>query len=90
MDNFFCNKHSDNFTREFSKGKSFKFSEWVVDDCYNNDEFVQDWVTHNGILYACNAQETKEEPREGNDWIKVLSAEDVYTFCWKRFDNSNE
>ena len=53
MDNFFFNNKiskSSNYSREFSKGKSFKFSIWNETDTYNNDMFVQDFVTYNHSL----------------------------------------
>lgn len=63
MNNFFFNNKlsksdpsqefketSSNYLREFSKGKSFKFSIWNETDTYNNDMFVQDFVTYNQSL----------------------------------------
>lgn len=64
MDNFFFGRNkniktdssqefkeiSSNYTRDFSKGKSFKFSIWNEADTYNNDEFVQDFVKYNNKL----------------------------------------
>lgn len=50
MNNFFTN---NNYSRTYSKGKSFKFSIWNSRDTYNNDEFVQDFVQYNKKLWAC-------------------------------------
>lgn len=46
MDNFFTgNRSNDNFSRNFSKGKSFQFSGiWNETTTYNNDAFIQDFV----------------------------------------------
>ena len=75
MNNFFFNNKisksdpsqefkeiSSNYSREFSKGKSFKFSIWNETDTYNNDMFVQDFVTHNQSLWACRATELTNIP----------------------------
>lgn len=51
-----------NYSREFSKGKSFKFSIWNETDTYNNDMFVQDFVTYNQSLWACRATELTNVP----------------------------
>ena len=51
-----------NYSREFSKGKSFKFSIWNETDTYNNDMFVQDFVTYNQSLWACRATELTNIP----------------------------
>lgn len=47
-----------NFTqksnRDFYKGKSFRFiPQWINTGNYFNDDYVQDFVSHNGKLYAC-------------------------------------
>lgn len=54
IENFFGNSRNEyNFLREYSKGKSFKFSNWNSYDTYNNDEFVQDFVKYDKKLWAC-------------------------------------
>lgn len=75
MDNFFTHTpHSNNYSRTYSKGKSFKFSEWNADDVYNNDEFIQDFVKHDNKLWACVVQVSDHEaPSETNhQWSMIL------------------
>ena len=58
----------DNRFRNYSKGKSFKFSKWNELDTYNNDEFVQDWVVYEGKLYVCIKTNTNIIPLESKEW----------------------
>ena len=72
MNNFFTN---NNYSRTYSKGKSFKFSVWNAFDTYNNDEFVQDFVQYGQKLWACvsNAPLTNVRPSENdNRWELVV------------------
>lgn len=87
---FFMNEtDTNNFIRNYSKGKSFKFSEWNELDTYNNDEFVQDWVTHKGVLWVCNITNTNHEPELKSEfWTKVLSAEGLIELTWSNFEMS--
>jgi hypothetical protein len=52
MNNFFTgNTSGNNFSRDFSKGKSFQFSgTWNPTTVYNNDGFIQDFVVHDQKL----------------------------------------
>lgn len=72
MNNFFTN---NNYSRTYSKGKSFKFSVWNSADTYNNDEFIQDFVQYDRKLWACVSKTplTNICPSEGDDrWELVL------------------
>lgn len=75
-DSFFSvNVSSDNFRRNYSKGKSFKFSIWNEADTYNNDAFIQDFVKCNNKLWACvsNDPVTNIVPSETSDqWELIL------------------
>lgn len=83
MDNFFFqNNNSNNYSRTYSKGKSFKFSVWNPDDVYNNDEYIQDFVGFNNSLWACIGNNIiGEEPNElSGNWnliTKGLSNADI-------------
>lgn len=73
MDNFFTNnKTSSNYSRTYSKGKSFKFSVWNSKDTYNNDEFVQDFVQWNQKLWAAKKTSTNIPPIQGDYWELVV------------------
>lgn len=87
MDNFFSCGKTSNYSRDYSKGKSFKFSEWNETDYYNNDEFIQDWVTCDGVLWVCLKNNTNERPYEGSDyWTLAISGEDIHTIRWNNFE----
>jgi hypothetical protein len=58
--------------RNYSKGKSFKFSIWNELDTYNNDDFVQDWVVFNGKVYVCIKCNTNVKPGTSDHWQVVL------------------
>lgn len=91
MDNFFSCGKTSNYSRDYSKGKSFKFSEWNEKDTYNNDEFVQDWVKYNGKLYICIKTNTNVPPTSGTDeWLEVLSADNIWRFEWDEFQENVE
>ena len=71
-----CNhphNHNSNISRDFSKGKSFNFSTWNPVETYTNDSFKQDFVTHQGNLYACMISNINKSPN-GNPkyWTLVL------------------
>lgn len=73
MDNFFTpTLHSNNYSRTYSKGKSFKFSEWNAEDVYNNDEFIQDFVKYDNKLWACREVKSYNDPPSESKWILVL------------------
>lgn len=66
---------SSNFKRDYSKGKSFKFSIWNATDTYNNDDFIQDFVQHNRKLWAyiSDVPTSNIEPSENSAvWQLVL------------------
>ena len=73
------------FTRNFSKGKSFQFSTWNPIDTYNNDAFVQDWVVYNGLLWACQTLNINTPPGTDDSWIRVLDSKDISEFSWNEF-----
>lgn len=58
--------------RDFSKGKSFNFSEWNPIETYVNDSFKQDFVTYEGNLYACIKNNTNSIPGTCKCWLLVL------------------
>lgn len=70
------------YVNSTSKGKSFNFSEWNNLDAYNNNSFIQDFVTYNGALYACinSVPGGMDNPRtdtadgniQGRYWIQVV------------------
>lgn len=51
-----------NISRNYNRGKSFRFSKWEYGEVYKNDDFIQDFVSFDGILYACNKSFTKKCP----------------------------
>lgn len=51
-----------NISRNYSRGKSFRFSEWETGKVYRNDDFIQDFVTYKGALYACKVPFTSSIP----------------------------
>lgn len=72
--------------RSYSKGKSFKFSEWNELDTYNNDEFIQDWVSFENKVYVCLKNNTNVRPGTSDHWQPVLEEIDGYI----RWDDSEE
>jgi hypothetical protein len=45
-----------NISRNYNRGKSFRFDgTWDPRQLYKNDDFVQDFVTYKGVLYACKS-----------------------------------
>ena len=87
---FFTNKTDvNNFIRNYSRGKSFKFSEWNSVDTYNNDSFIQDWVVYRGILWVCKKTNTNQAPDYYSEyWDKVLSANTFESITWTNFEMS--
>ena len=51
-----------NISRNYNRGKSFRFSEWETGKVYKNDDYIQDFVKYNGVLYACVAPFTSKRP----------------------------
>lgn len=41
-------------SRDFYKGKSFRYSVWTQGHTYYNDDWYTDFVSYNGALLACN------------------------------------
>ena len=93
MNNFFTgNTSGNNFSRDFSKGKSFQFSgTWNRTTVYNNDGFIQDFVVHNQKLWACikNVSVNSEPSETNNDWILILDGVSDVEFR-KNPENQNE
>ena len=85
------NIHSNDYIRDFNKGKSFEFSKWAPLTKYTNDSFKQDFVSYNNVLLACKNTHISEEPPileyennipigiQSENWIFVFSAETVIT-----------
>ena len=61
-----------NISRNYNRGKSFRFSEWCSGIVYKNDDFIQDFVEYKGVLYACVAPFTSKFPDKSNDWELVV------------------
>lgn len=61
-----------NISRNYNRGKSFRFSEWCSGIVYKNDDFTQDFVEYKGVLYACVAPFTSKLPDKSNDWELVV------------------
>ena len=74
-----CNR-PDTFTRNYSRGKSFAFSEWSPRYSYINDNFKQDFVTYKGDLYACITSNTNTDPSTSKNWLKVICKLPAITF----------
>lgn len=93
MNNFFTgNTSGNNFSRDFSKGKSFQFSgTWNPTTVYNNDGFIQDFVVHNQKLWACikNVSVNSEPSETNNDWVLILDGVSDIEFR-KNPENQNE
>jgi hypothetical protein len=75
MSNFFtknfhdtCKTHGGQieFSRSYKKGKSFNCTEFVEGETYYNNDFIQEFVIHEGCLYAC-VRETREIPGASED-----------------------
>ena len=64
---------NNSFYRDYSKGKSFNFSEWTPSTPYTNDLSKQDFVTYKGKLYACQTSNVNEEPSSSEKWILCLN-----------------
>lgn len=61
-----------NISRNYNRGKSFRFSEWCSGIVYKNDDFTQDFVEYKGALYACVVPFTSKLPDKSNDWDLVV------------------
>ena len=61
-----------NISRNYNRGKSFRFSEWCSGIVYKNDDFIQDFVEYKGALYACVAPFTSKFPDVSSDWELVV------------------
>lgn len=57
-----------NISRNYNRGKSFRFSDWEAGVVYKNDDFVQDFVKYKEVLYACVAPFTSKIPEKSKDW----------------------
>jgi hypothetical protein len=51
-------------SRDFYKGKSFRYSEWRQGHTYYNDEWYTDFVSYEGVLLACQATHPAVEAPE--------------------------
>ena len=72
-----CNtRDSIEFSRSYKKGKSFNCTEFVKGEIYYNNDFVQDFVIHEGCLYAC-VRETRNAPGASDDWKLVVRSTDL-------------
>lgn len=67
---FFAHCSTNTATRDYSKGKSFRFrGKWTPDETYENNDFFQDFVNHEGLMYVC-LNNTQSEPTDiSEDWI---------------------
>lgn len=76
-----CDKHlclDPNESRSFYRGKSFRFWDWTKNKerTYLNDEFFQDFVAYNGVLYVC-INTTTTVPGTSEDWKLVIRSVDI-------------
>ena len=85
---FFTAKLSNNFRRNYSRGKSFKFSVWNESDTYNNDEFVVDFVQWDKSLWAAKKTSTNIVPSEGDYWELIVKG--VSDIEFRQIDNRIE
>jgi len=63
----------DTTTRNLNKGKSFRFSEWDRTSLFVNDEYIQDFVSYAGSLYACIKSNSNITPSNEQYWKLVIS-----------------
>ena len=63
----------DTTTRNLNKGKSFRFSEWDKTSLFVNDEYIQDFVSYAGSLYACIKSNSNITPPNEQYWKLVIS-----------------
>lgn len=82
MANFKSNKsNSACWTEDLNKGKSFVYSTWQQNEHYLNDDFIQSWVSNNGMLFACKKShqataDTMPNSEQGNEyWYYVLKGQ---------------
>lgn len=55
----------DSSTRDYYKGKSFVFTgKWKTGTHYFCDEYVQDWVSYDGLLLICKKSHLSTDPPE--------------------------
>lgn len=71
---------NNGFARDFSKGKSFDFSEWNPVKTYVNDSFKQDFVTYAGNIYVCIHTNTNVVPGSSECWMLALERLSGTTF----------
>lgn len=72
-----CGIHeSIEFSRSYKKGKSFNCTEFAKGETYYNNDFIQDFVIHEGCLYAC-IKETRDIPGASDDWKLVVRSADL-------------
>lgn len=59
----------------YNKGKSFRFSEWNNSTLFSNDDYIQDFVSYMGSMYACIQTNTGVEPTNSLYWKLVVSGQ---------------
>lgn len=59
----------------YNKGKSFRFSEWNSSTLFSNDDYIQDFVSYMGSMYACIQTNTGVEPTNKLYWKLVVSGQ---------------
>ena len=59
----------------YNKGKSFRFSEWNSSTLFSNDDYIQDFVSYMGSMYACIQTNTGVEPTNELYWKLVVSGQ---------------
>lgn len=60
---------------DHNKGKSFRFSEWNSSTLFSNDEYIQDFVSYMGSMYACLQTNTGVVPTNESYWKLVVSGQ---------------
>lgn len=59
----------------YNKGKSFRFSEWNSSTLFSNDDYIQDFVSYMGSMYACIQTNTGVEPTNELYWKLIVSGQ---------------
>lgn len=78
-----------NISRNYHRGKSFRFSNWCPGITYKNDEYIQDFVKYKNALYACKIPFTTKIPGKSTDWELVIENNNSVMFVPHVDENGN-
>lgn len=78
-----------NISRNYHRGKSFRFSNWCPGITYKNDEYTQDFVKYKNALYACKISFTTKVPDKSTDWELVIENNNSVLFVPNVDENGN-